>query len=130
MYIHIYLVRLGNHQDVFVMVSVVDIIQHLLWFPSSCLIMVSVLAANVCLWFPSLVCYGFRRVRKRCCYGFRRRIVDGFCRRRRIQHFRMYRVISFLLLLLGLVSVAVVVMVSVVARKHIVMVSIVAGYDV
>ena len=49
-----------------------------------------------------LLFYGFRRwfsfmvsvvAGKRCLYGFRRRIFDGFCRRRRIQNFRTYRVI-------------------------------------
>ena len=75
MLIHIYLVRLGNHQDVFVMVSVVDITQRfrmvsvvgfLLWFPSSqetfflfygfrrfFFFIVSVAAGNDFLWFPS-----------------------------------------------------------------------------
>ena len=45
-YMHIYLVRLGNYQDV------------CLWFPWST-------SPNVFVWFPSLVFYGFRRGRKR-----------------------------------------------------------------
>ena len=69
----------------------------LLWFPSStssnvfngfrrCVCMVSVVARNVFF-------YGFRRDRKTFCYGFRRWIFGGFCHRRRIQRFRMYRAI-------------------------------------
>ena len=81
------------------MVSVVDIIQRsfylcfqtlvfFLWLPSS-----QETFLLFFLWFPSLVVYDFRRGRQTCFYGFRRRIVDGFCRRRRIQNVTMYRVI-------------------------------------
>ena len=81
--------------------------------------MVSVVAGNVFLWFPSLVFKnGFHRGRKTCFYGFRRRIFDGFCRRRRVQNLRTYRVIPRFLWFLGLVSVAGFFMVSVVAGKH------------
>ena len=95
-YIYIYLVHLGNRQDAFYgfhrrhhpasfcMVAVVG-----------CFFMVSVVAGNAFrLWFPSLfffVCFPSRQ--ETFVYGFRRRIVDGFCRRRRIQNVRMYRVI-------------------------------------
>ena len=92
-----YLVRHGNRQDVFCMVSVVDIIQLFcmvsvvgcLWFSSS---------QETLLWFPSLVFNGFRRGRKTFVYGFRRWICGGFCRRRRIQNVIIYRAIPRCLL--------------------------------
>ena len=64
----------------FFMVSVVDIIQHyFLWFLSSVFFfMVSVVAGNICLWFPSLVLYGVHRGRKMFVYGFRRRMFEDF----------------------------------------------------
>ena len=82
-----------------------------LWFPSSTSFNVFVWfpSSVFCLWFPSwqeafvygfrrfCCCYGFRRGRKMLFYGFRRWIVGGFCRRRRIHNFRKYRAIPFLL---------------------------------
>ena len=77
-----YLVRLGNYQDDFFMVSVVDITQRFRMVSVLGLFMVSVAAGNVFLWFPSLVSflwfpsrqetfsYGFRR--GTFSYGFRR----------------------------------------------------------
>ena len=41
-----------------------------------------------------------------CFYGFRRWTFGGFCLRRRIQDFRMYRAIPCLFMFLGLVSIA------------------------
>ena len=100
--------------------SVVDIIQRFVYGFRRCFFV---------LWFPSspeTFCYGFRRGRKTLFYGFRRRIFGGFCRRRRIQNFRMYRAIPrFLFVFLRLVSVAGCFMVSVVAGKHLFMVSVV-----
>ena len=108
-YIYIYILSLSRKlSGRLFMVSVVDIIQ--------CFLTVSV----VCFF-----CYGFRRRRKhlfngfrrwlfvtvsvvagkRFCDGFRRRIFDGFSRRRRIHTFRTYRVIPRFVVVLGLVSV-------------------------
>ena len=87
--------------------------------------MVSVVAGNVFYGFRRWFVYGFRRGRKMLFYGFRRWILGGFCRRRRIQNFRMYRAIPRFLLCLGLVSVAGLFMVSVVAGKRIILVSVV-----
>ena len=60
--------------------------------------MVSVVAGSYFLFygFCRWLSYGFRRGRTTISYGFRRRIFNGFCRRRRIQHFRTYRVIPCL----------------------------------
>ena len=75
------------------MVSVVDIIQRLFMVSVVGCLMVSVVAGNVFVWFPPLLFYGFRRGRKTLVYGFRRWILGGFCRHRRIQTVRMYRAI-------------------------------------
>ena len=137
MHIHTHLVRHGNRQEVSF-----HGFRHrhhpafLLWFPSVVFIfdgfrrrrkrfsfvvfMVSVV--GLFLWFPSW--------QENISYGFRRWIFGGFCGRRRIQHFIMYRAIPFCCcVFLGLVSVAVfVLMVSVVAGTYIFlfMVSVVA----
>ena len=67
-YTHTYIVPLGNRQDVYLfvaMVSVVDSIQRYLYMVSVLgLFMVSVVAGNMCLWFPPFFVYGFRRGRK------------------------------------------------------------------
>ena len=87
-YIYIYTHTLSSSRKPsgrFLMDSVVDIIQRLF--------MVSVVAGNVLLWFPSLVCLWFPSWQENVVYGFRRQIFDGFCRRRRIHNFRTYRVI-------------------------------------
>ena len=104
-YIYIYLVRHGNRQDIF-----------LLWFPSSTssnvlfvrfvyfmvcslVLMVSVVAGNIfCCFLPSFfvvifVCMVSVVAGNDLFYGFRRWIVGGFCRHRRIHNFRMYRAI-------------------------------------
>ena len=90
-----------------------------LWYPSFLVFllyfrMVSVVAGKLFfLWFLSLVFFfffffnGFRRGRKTFFYGFRRLTFGGFCRRRRIQHFRMYRGIPRFLSCSSLFSVAV-----------------------
>ena len=96
------------------MVSVVGIIQRFFMVSVVGLFMASVVAGKIC--------YGFRRwlfmvsvvVGKRF-YGFPRWIFGGFCRRRRIQHFRMYRAIPRRWLF----------MVSVVEGKRLLMVSVV-----
>ena len=82
-----------------------------LWFPPS--------TSSYVFFMASLVgfLYGFRRGRKTCCYGFRRRIFDGFCCRRGIQHFRTISSESSFFGFLGVVSVAGLFMVSVVAGK-------------
>ena len=87
--------------------------------------MVSVVGGNVCLWFPSLFFYGFRRGRKTFCYGFRRWAFGGFCRRRRILDFRMYRAIPRCLCFEDWFPSLVCLMVSVAAGKHSCMVSVV-----
>ena len=100
-----------------------------LWFPSSTssnvfmvsvvgLLMVPVVTWNVIWWFPSLVCWWFPSWQENTFYGFRRWIVGGFCRRRRIQNVRMYGAVPRFLVFLGLVSVAGFLMVSVVAGKR------------
>ena len=67
MYIYIYILNSSRKPSGrFLMVSVVDIIQRLF--------MVSVVGF---VWFPSS--------QENFVFGFRRRIFDGFCRRRRIQ---------------------------------------------
>ena len=76
------------------MVSVVDIIQRVvLWFPPLVFVIVSVVVGNVCLWFPSLVWLWFPSWQETFVCGFRRWFLGGFCRRRRIHNFRMYRAI-------------------------------------
>ena len=107
MYIHIYIDILSSSRkpsgrfvfDLYVMVSVVDIIQrYFLCFMVSIvclfvLFMVSVVAGNVVYGFRRWFVLGFPSWQENISYGFSRRILDGFCRRRRIQHFRTYRVI-------------------------------------
>ena len=71
----------------------------LLWFPSLFSLsfsfyMVSVVAGDICLWFPSLVFFFSVVARNNISYGFRRWILGGFCRHRRIQHFRTLPAIS------------------------------------
>ena len=63
-YIYIYLVCLGNYQDVF------------LWFPSST-------SPNVFVWFPSLVFLWFPSSQETFFYGFRRWFFNGFRRGRK-----------------------------------------------
>ena len=94
-YIYIYILSSSRKPSGrFLMVSVVDIIQRVLWFPSIFVYGFRRRRKRFCL-MVSVVgfCYGFRRGRKTFNYGLRRRIFDGFCRRRRSQHFRTYRVI-------------------------------------
>ena len=55
--------------------------------------MFSVVAGNVLLLFPSLVCLWFPSWQETFLSWFPSLDFDGFCRRRRIQHFRMYWVI-------------------------------------
>ena len=85
------------------MVSVVDSIQRFLLL----FLMVSVVVFlfygfcrrrkrfSFCLWLPSLVfVYGFRRGRKTCFYGFRRRIFGGSKTSERIERFLVFCVFS------------------------------------
>ena len=111
--------------------------ERFLWFPSST-------SSNVLYGFRRWFFHGFRRRRKRflngfrrwfCMVsvvagkpffnGFRRWICGGFCRRRRIQDLRMYRAIPRLLCFQDWFPSLVFVMVSVVAGKRFLMISVV-----
>ena len=99
-YIYIYIYILSSSRKPsgrLLMVSVVDIIQCVLfkWFPSSAVLWFPSSQENVFSWFPSLAFSWSPSWQENICYGFRRRNFDGFCRRRKIQNFRTYRVIPF-----------------------------------
>ena len=123
-YMYIYLVRHGNRQDVFYgfrrrhhptlfMVSVVGFS------------MVSVVAGNICLWFPSLVFVnGFRRGRKTLLMvSVAVFFVDSAAAGGSRILERIERFLVFCCVLLGLVSVAGFLMVS--GRRTLLMVSVV-----
>ena len=97
-YIYIYIYVLSSSRKpsgrfLLFMVSVVDIIQRLFMMSVVGFLMASVVAGNICLWFPSLVFSWFPSWQENMFYGFRRWTLGGFCHRRRIHKFRMYRAI-------------------------------------